>query len=120
MIKKRCFAENKHGECELLLRYIKKDCAACGFFKTRAEFETGRERALKRLRGLDEITRRNIAKKYKIKLELLNVPLQLIDRAYKMMQIWGQATGIAKFAIVMYFALPALLILLAWVAETEG
>lgn len=79
----RCFAENKHGECGLLLKYIKKDCATCGFFKTKAEFEAGRERALKRLRGLDEITRRNIAEKYKIKLELLNVPLQSIDRGPK-------------------------------------
>lgn len=78
--KEKCFAKNKHGECELLLKYIKKDCATCEFFKTKEEFEEGREKALKRLRGLDEITRRNIAAKYKIKLELLNVPLQSIDR----------------------------------------
>ena len=80
MTEKKCFAKNKHGECELLLKYIKKDCKTCGFFKTREEFEAGREKALRRLRGLDEITRRNIAEKYKIKLELLNVPLQSIDR----------------------------------------
>lgn len=37
-----------------------------------------------------------------------------------MMQIWGQANAYARFVIVMYFALPALAVLLAWVAETEG
>ena len=70
----RCFAKNKHGECEILLKYMKEDCKTCGFFKTREEFEAGREKALRRLRGLDEITRRNIAEKYKIKFEVLNIP----------------------------------------------
>ena len=37
-----------------------------------------------------------------------------------MMQIWGQANIYAKFVIIMYFALPALLVFLAWLAETEG
>lgn len=80
MTEKKCFAKNKHGECELLLKYIKKDCKTCGFFKTREEFEAGREKALRRLRGLDEITRRHIAEKYKNGFEDLNIPRQLIDR----------------------------------------
>ena len=80
MTEKKCFAKNKHGKCELLLKYIKKDCATCGFFKTKEEFEAGREKALRRLRGLDEITRRNIAEKYKIGFDDLNIPRQLIDR----------------------------------------
>lgn len=76
----RCFAKNKHGECELLLKYIKKDCKTCGFFKTQEQFEEDRKKALRRLRILPEITRRNIAEKYKIKLELLDVPRQSIHR----------------------------------------
>ena len=80
MTEKKYFAKNKHGECELLLKYIKKDCKTCGFFKTREEFEAGKEKALRRLRGLDEITRRHIAEKYKIGFEDLNIPRQLIDR----------------------------------------
>ncbi|HZX21292.1 MAG TPA: hypothetical protein VFF25_02760 [Clostridia bacterium] len=78
--KEKCFAKNKHGECELLLKYIKKDCKTCVFHKTKEEFEEGREKALERLRGLDEITRRNIAEKYKIKLEPLNISSQPISR----------------------------------------
>jgi len=34
--------------------------------------------------------------------------------------MWGQANNYAKFIIVMYFVLPALLIWLAWVAEKGG
>ena len=37
-----------------------------------------------------------------------------------MIQMWGQATGSAKIAIVMYFALPALAIWLTWIAEKGG
>lgn len=80
----RCFAMDKKGKCTALTGYIKKDCGgACPFFKTKEEFEHGRERALKRLRSLDELTRRDIAVKYKIKFELLNVPFQSIDRGPK-------------------------------------
>ena len=75
MIKEeKCFAKNKHGKCELLLKYIKKDCATCGFFKTKEEFEEGREKALERLKTLNVATRRYIAEKYKIKFEVLNIP----------------------------------------------
>lgn len=82
--KEKCFAMNKNGKCTALTGYIKKDCGgACPFFKTREEFEEGREKALKRLRSLDEPTRRDIAVKYKIKFELLNVPFQSIDRGPK-------------------------------------
>lgn len=70
----KCFAKNKHGECELLLKYIKKDCATCGFFKTKAELEKSREEALERLKTLNVATRRYIAEKYKIKFEVLNIP----------------------------------------------
>lgn len=36
-----------------------------------------------------------------------------------MLQMWKLANAYARFAIVMYFALPALLIWLTWVAERE-
>ncbi len=37
-----------------------------------------------------------------------------------MSAIWGQANSYAKFIILLYFALPVLLIFLACIAETEG
>lgn len=37
-----------------------------------------------------------------------------------MLQIWVQANSYARLMIIMYFALPALLVFLAWLAETEG
>lgn len=37
-----------------------------------------------------------------------------------MLQIWGQANSYARLMIIMYFALPMLLIFLTCVAETEG
>lgn len=76
----RCFADDKYERCTLLDKNIKKDCKTCVFHKTKEEFEAGREKALERLRGLDEITRRNIAEKYKIKLEPLNISSQPISR----------------------------------------
>ena len=78
--KEKCFAKNKHGECELLLKYIKKDCKTCVFHKTKEEFEEGREKALERLKTLNVATKRYIAEKYKIKMKLLDIPLQSIDR----------------------------------------
>lgn len=75
----KCFAGDKKG-CILLKKYIEKDCKTCPFFKTKEEFEKGREKALARLKTLDVITRHNIAEKYKIKKELLNIPVQSIDR----------------------------------------
>ena len=78
--KERCFA-HKHGKCTVLLRSIAKDCKTCPFFKTQGEYEKGRERALARLKTLDKPVRHNIAEKYRIKRETLNIPpRQSIDR----------------------------------------
>lgn len=77
--KEKCFA-HKNGRCSLLLKYIKKDCKTCPFFKTQKQHEKDKEQALKRLKSLDEITKRNIAEKYRIKKESLGIPLQSIDR----------------------------------------
>lgn len=76
----RCFADDKFERCTLLLRDIKKDCKTCPFHKTKEEFEEGREKALERLKTLNVATKRYIAEKYKIKMKLLDIPLQSIDR----------------------------------------
>ena len=76
----RCFGLDDYGKCDILLGNIKKDCKTCSFFKTKEDFEKDREKALTRLKTLDKTTRYNIAEKYKIKKELLNIPQQSIDR----------------------------------------
>lgn len=77
--KEKCFA-HKNGRCSLLLKYIKKDCKTCPFFKTQEQYEKDKEKTLERLKGLNEITKRNIAGKYQISMKSLDISRQSIDR----------------------------------------
>jgi hypothetical protein len=57
---KDCFAY-KGNSCTALKV---KQCEGCGFYKTKEQYELGREKVLKRLRSLDAETRKYIFDKY--------------------------------------------------------
>lgn len=59
---KKCFAYD-NGKCKIL-QIRKCEGPECNFLKTKKEFDEGHLRALKRIKDLDEIDRRNILRIY--------------------------------------------------------
>lgn len=59
---KTCFA-NRRGRCKIL-NVANCEGTSCSFFKTEAQFEEGRKKALMRIASLDEVTKRNIIDTY--------------------------------------------------------
>lgn len=60
----KCFADS-YGTCTLLKQ--KENCQTCNFYQTHAQVEISRKRSLRRLKSLDEVTRKHIAEKYDVK-----------------------------------------------------
>lgn len=56
----RCFAENK-GKCMTLKI---KDCEDCSFYKTQEEVEKSRNKAINRIKTLEDYKRNNIIDTY--------------------------------------------------------
>lgn len=56
---------NKDGGCSAL-KLKEQNCNNCSFYKTPTQVRLGREKALKRLKGLDKPTRMAIYDKYKV------------------------------------------------------
>lgn len=55
-----CFANNI-STCKAL---VKKQCEGCNFYKTKKEYEDGKQKSIKRIKTLGELTIRNIEDKY--------------------------------------------------------
>lgn len=60
MKKNDCFSMH-NGECAAL---NETNCLNCKFYRTKAAMRKSRERAAKRIRGLDKVTQTYIAEKY--------------------------------------------------------
>jgi hypothetical protein len=59
----KCFGANRKNNCEVLV-VGKCPGDSCSFFKTKAEYRSGRLKAFRRLAGLDKEYQLCIAEKY--------------------------------------------------------
>lgn len=57
----KCFADTNGITCQILK---KRKCKGCNFFKTQQQVNESREKALKRIKSLDEPIRNNIVNLY--------------------------------------------------------
>ena len=71
MDEKNCFAY-KFGKCKAL-KVRKCEGVSCGFFKTKSQVDEDQKRVFRRIKSLDEASRRHIMELYyKGKMSLLN------------------------------------------------